>query len=111
MTLIKDKFDYDTDISDKYLIVGILPCEATDIILECATNYDIDFYIAMCGFIHSSLSSIYGLYGTSLELYQQQVIDKVEILLKRYPEKKLGITRLSNDSRNYPILYSNKAGK
>ncbi len=58
MTLIKDKFDYDTDISDKDLIVVILPCEATNIILECATNYDIDFYIAMCGFVYSSLSSI-----------------------------------------------------
>ena len=113
MEMHKEYFSMDTDISNTDLVVGIMPCEVTETILEKAISEDKDFYIAMCGCVHSPLSSMsmFG-FGTSPEIYQRQVMDKADALLQMYrSSKKLGITKLKDHPANYPILYSESTGK
>ena len=110
ITLHKEEFTLDTDISKADLLVGVMACEATETILESAIINDKDFYVAMCGCVHSAFSNMYTLgYGISPEFYQREVIEKAKYLLKQYGDKRtLEVTRLKNDPRDYPILYSKR---
>ena len=108
MTLHKEYFYKDTDIKSADLVVGIMPCESTELILENAIKSDKDFYVAMCGCVHSPLEYFYGCYGTSPEMYQEQVIGNAESLLKEYSDDKLEVTKMHNTPFDYPILYRKK---
>ncbi len=108
MTIHNEDFTNNTDISNTDLVVGIMPCEATETILESAIRNQKDFYVAMCGCVHSSLSNFYGFYGTSPELYQEQVIEKAKVLTKKYNNGTIEVTRLKNTEINYPIIYNKK---
>ena len=102
-------FTNDTDISNKDLVVGIMPCEATESILESAIKNRKDFYVAMCGCVHSPFSSMYGFgFGLSPYIYQQQVINKTEKLLSEYDNGRLEVTKLKNTEIDYPILYNRR---
>jgi len=107
--LHKEEFTLDTDVSKSNLLVGIMACEATESILESAIKNNKDFYVAMCGCVHSPLSymSYYGYYTTP-EMYQEQVITKAEHLLEEYPNGTLEVTKLENTPFDYPILYNRR---
>ena len=53
MTLIKDEFTTDTDVSNYDLMLGLFPCEATRSIVESAKKNNKDFYVAECGCGHA----------------------------------------------------------
>lgn len=107
MTLHKEYFNLDTDVSMYDLLVGIMPCEATESILESAISNKKDFYVAMCGCVHSPWESMYPFgFSTSPEIYQQQVISKAKKLMKEYNMGELGVTKLRTSPINYPILYN-----
>ena len=108
MTLHKEEFTTSTDVSQYDLITALLPCEATETIIESACKNRKDFYIAMCGCVHSDLGYFYGYMSTSPLLYQNQLIDKAERLLKEYDNGTLEITKLNNHPINYPILYNRR---
>ena len=109
MTLHKEYFNENTDINNSDLVVGIMPCEATESILANAIKSKKDFYVAMCGCVHSPLQSMYMFgYGTSPEIYQQQVIEKAQTLIKEYAPYHMEVTKLKNTPLNYPILYSRR---
>ncbi|MBQ4031536.1 MAG: hypothetical protein II625_07250 [Bacilli bacterium] len=106
----KEYFYNDTDISHADLVVGVMPCDATESILENAIASDKDFYVAMCGCVHSPLQSMsmFG-FGTSPEIYQAEVIDKAKTLLKQYGDhSRLEVTKLKDHPINYPILYNRR---
>lgn len=108
MVFHKELFSHDTDITDYDLVTGIMPCEATETILESAIRNRKDFYVAMCGCVHSPMSYFYGLYGTSPELYQQRVIEDARALSKKYDNGEIEVTRLKNTELDYPILYNKR---
>lgn len=108
MELHKEDFTTNTDISKYDLVTGIMPCGATESILESAIKNRKNFYVAMCGCVHSPLSYFYGYLGTSPELYQEKVIEDAKELMKTYDNGTLIITRLKNTEINYPILYNKK---
>ena len=113
MTLNKQYFNLDTDISSADLVVGVMPCEVTETILESAIANDKDFYVAMCGCVHSPMASMYMFgYDISPEMYQQEVISKAEMLLQKYGDNSsLEITQLEDHPINYPILYNKRHTK
>lgn len=49
LKLYKKKFNSNIDITDYDLLVGIMPCEATEIMIDTIDKYKKDFYIAFCG--------------------------------------------------------------
>jgi hypothetical protein len=107
MTLRKEEFKSNTDISNYDLVIGIMACEATESILENAIKNHKDFYVAMCGCVHADYGFYPGYYMTP-EDYQELVIDGAKKLIKEYNHGHLGITRLENTELNYPILYNKK---
>lgn len=50
--LYKQKFTLNTDISNYDLIIGMMPCDATELIIRSAGIYNKEFVIAMCGCVH-----------------------------------------------------------
>ncbi len=108
ITLHKEEFTSDTDLSKYDLVTGIMPCDATEIILENAIRNHKNFYVAMCGCVHDPLAYYYGYMGIAPEVYQEKVIAKAEKLLKEYDDGTLEVTQLKNTELNYPILYNKK---
>ena len=107
MTLHKTEFTSDTHIKEFDLLTGILPCGATESIVENACRNQKDFYIAMCGCTHFDYIP-WGMYVTP-EMYQDHVIDKTKRLLKEYDNGTLIVERLEGEKDlDYPILYNRK---
>ena len=112
ITIHNEYFQEDTDISFADLVVAIMPCEATEVILESAIKNRKPFYIAMCGCVHSPLASMYSFgFGTSPEIYQRQVISKAKSLIAEYGGAELQVTKLKDSPIDYPILYRKKLVK
>ncbi len=108
MTFHKETFTTETDLTNYDLVLGIMPCEATESILENAIKSRKDFYVAMCGCVHSPLSYFYGYYSISPELYQSHVINNAIKLSKEYDNGEIEVTRLKNTELDYPILYNRR---
>lgn len=110
MKLNKVLFTKDMSVESYDLITGILPCDATELIIEKACENRKNFYVAMCGCDHSNSAYSSYYYGQSYEeYYQDYVIDKTEELLKKYGNGNLKIKRLPKHfSAQYPILFNQK---
>ncbi len=109
MTIHNEYFREDTDIAFADLVVAIMPCDVTETILENAIKSGKPFYVAMCGCVHSPWASMYSFgFGTSPEIYQQQVMAKAESLIEEYGGEELQVTKLKNSPIDYPILYRKK---
>ena len=107
MTLYKEEFTSNTHIKEFDLITGIMPCEATELIIEQACRNQKHFYIAMCGCTHSDYVP-WPMY-TSPQIYQDQIIRKTSQLLKEYNNGELTIEKLAdNYDIDYPILSNRK---
>lgn len=107
MTLHKENFASDTHIKEFDLLTGILPCGATESIIENACRNQKDFYIAMCGCTHFEYIP-WGMYVTP-EMYQDYIIDKTNRLLEEYDNGTLIVERLEGEKElDYPILYNRK---
>jgi hypothetical protein len=107
MTLYKEEFTSETHIKEFDLITGIMPCEATELVIEQACRNKKDFYVAMCGCTHFDYIP-WGMYA-SPEMYQDYVISKTQSLLKEYDNGELVIEQLDdNYAIDYPILYNRK---
>ena len=107
MTLHKTEFTSEVHIKEFDLITGIMPCEATELVIEQACRNQKDFYVAMCGCTHFDYIP-WGMY-VSPEMYQDYVIRKTKQLLKEYNNGELVIEQLDdNYPIDYPILYNRK---
>lgn len=107
MSLHKEEFTAETRIKEFDLITAIMPCEATELIIEQACRNQKDFYLAMCGCVHFDYAP-WGMYIYP-EMYQDHVIRKAQSLLKEYDNGELVIEQLDdNYDIDYPILYNRK---
>ncbi len=107
MKLHMKKFTRETHIKEFDLITGIMPCGATETIIEQACRNGKDFYIAMCGCTHFEQIP-WGMYVTS-EMYQDYIIEKAESLLKEHDNGTLVVERFEDSYEiDYPILYNRK---
>ena len=107
MKLVKKEFTLDTDVSNFDLITGILPCGATEDIIESACKNNKNFYLAMCGCTHFKAFPLFT--PLTAETYQDHVIGLTNNLLKKYNNGELVIEKLDDSHElNYPILYNKK---
>ncbi len=107
MTLHKENFTTQINIKEFDLVTGIMPCKATEAIIESACRNQKNFYIAMCGCTHFEHIP-WGMYVTS-EMYQDYVIDKTNRLLDEYDNGTLVVEKLEGETEiDYPILYNRK---
>ncbi len=105
LILKKEEFTYDEDVTNYDLIIGIMPCDATEVLLRKAIENDKDFFVAMCGCSHFEVYSPY-MMGISPEYYRELLIEKVKRWLKKYDAGDLSIDYLDDKYEiPYPILY------
>ena len=108
MTLHRETFGYSTDLERYDLITGLMPCDATETIFECACRNQMDFYVALCGCVHSPGMFMYPFYITTEE-YHAWMIDRVKSMLSFYDNGELGIDYIDDGEQDpYPILYNRK---
>lgn len=48
LTLKNEIFTENTDIGHTKMIIGFMPCDATNLIIETACKHDVDFMVALC---------------------------------------------------------------
>ena len=107
LTLVREKLGANTDIRKYDLIVGIMPCEATELILEKACENNKDFFIALCGCVHLDFydSMLYG-----INQYKRYLLNKTKKLLEEYNNGTLCETSLAPRFKmEYPIIYNKKS--
>jgi len=107
ITLVKDVFYSKCDVSKYDLITGILPCDATDDIIESACKNNKNFYIAMCGCVHYDG---YPYDYMTPKYYQSCTINMAEKYLKEYDNGELVVEKLDDRfTIDYPIIYNKKS--
>ena len=99
MTLHKEYFTTNSDVSNHDLLVGIYPCEATEAIIESAIKNDKDFYVAMCGDAHSSDGS-----RITKVAYREKVIDTANNLALANGNYEMEVTKFDDPIYSYPIV-------
>ena len=77
LKLYKGEFNRFINISKYDLLVGIMPCDATDIIIDSIDKYKKDFYIAFCGCGKNTITPFYFHYF--VPEYDRQ-IEKLKII-------------------------------
>ena len=108
MTLHKEEFTKETDLTGADLVIGIHPCKATWAILENAIKHKKDFYVAMCGCDHTPGVEYMDFMEQSPYLFQKETINLAKRLLKKYPNGELQVTTLEGYPFDFPILYNKK---
>lgn len=105
MTLKKECFTLNTDITSTDLVTSIFPCEITLPIIEQACRNQKDFYIAMCGCSHLKM----GFHIVPPLVFQDHVMLETQKLLKEYDNGELVVDYLGDEYEfNFPILYNRK---
>ena len=111
MRLVKDSFSSATDIKSYDLIVGIMPCEATRIIIERACEERKDFYIALCDCVNDPvlLARDPFLRMKRPEDYHQMIFRIAEEFLDEYDNGYLQIEYMdSKYDQDAPIIYNKR---
>lgn len=108
MRLYKKEFNFQMNVSNYDLLIGLLPCNATEEIIKSAIMNDKDFYISMCGCNHSVEQfygmTIFGMYSN----YQQQMVELANDLMSKYNPNKEVVTYYMPEIYDvpYPVIYS-----
>lgn len=101
MKLVKEPFNLNTEIKDFDLVIGIMPCDATEAMVKKVCQNKKDFYLFMCGCTHFTYDQILA-YGLGSKSYQKYIIDLIESMIN----DKVNIdTFESRYELDYPILY------
>lgn len=104
LTLKKEKFESDSSIGTAKLIIGFMPCDATNLIIDIACKNNLDFMVALCE-------------GGARKGYEwieedEEWIEHVKYNAYRGIEGKnmgtLGIASLKEYGNPYPIIYNKR---
>lgn len=98
LKLVKSKFMINADIGDADLIIGLMPCEAADVIVDVALTKKIDFMVALCEG------------GTHIvdEDWPESIINRADTYVYKKKMGKLNITYLKEYGDPYPIIYNDR---
>ena len=111
MRLVKDSFSSQTDIKSYDLIVGIMPCEATRIMIQRACEERKDFYIALCSCVNDPvlLDQDPYLRYKPREVYLQLIIRMAQEYLDKYDNGTLQIEYMDPKyEQDAPIIYNKR---
>ncbi len=105
----KEKFTLKTKVPEGSLIVGFMPCEATQTLLEYATNNKLDFIVALCG-----CPPYNDCYGYEDDIYYDWLGNMKYLALRGIEDNdlgELGIASLKEFDDPYPIYFNKKLKK
>lgn len=100
LVLKKEKFSKNTDVSDYELLIGFMPCEATEVMIDSAIDNNKDFLIALCDGVHSAFDD----YNNYI-VWHKSIITSTKMKLNKL-NKDIGVTNLLKYNDPYPVIYS-----
>lgn len=105
ISLHKEKFTEETDISEYDVLIGIYSCEATELIIEKAVISHKEFYIGMCGCVPDKRHTSSSFYHD----YRNWLAD-LEKLAKKQEQYGYQVELRKNSEMFYPhpVIYSKK---
>ncbi len=101
--LKKEKFTENTDIFRTDILVGFMPCQATEILIKTACRNKKDFLVALCEGGHQEFEDFY-----DDTLWEEQMIDLAK---REIAENGMGVlekTNLESYGDPYPIIYNKR---
>lgn len=105
LRLVRENFSINTNISDADLLIGLMPCEACDVIVESALMYEKNFILALCeGGAHGEEFD----YFEDEEEWQNSIIRQTKKEVEEKGMGKLKIKYLKEYGNPYPIIYNDK---
>lgn len=109
IALHKEKFTEETDISSFDVLVGIMPCEATRLIIKKAIKDHKQFFIAMCGCTHYHDDEIpHNFWGPIFPNYQDWVNTVLKLALEQEHDNFNVTIEQKSKIYSYPIISSKK---
>lgn len=103
MTINKNKFSSDIDLSKYDLITGIMPCAVTRDLITAACQQNKDFYIGLCGCVPDNYEY------DDAETYLEKNLEFARKMCREYGRGDLQETQLDeNFVVKFPVIYSKK---
>lgn len=109
LSLKKENFTFDTNISNYDLLVSILPCTSTLVIVEKALMDNKDFFIGLCGCVHDYGygRKVYEYYLSHSDEYIETILDYINERVRAYGRSDINILYLEDNYNVFhPIVYS-----
>ena len=104
MKLYREEFTNEVDISKFDLVVSVMPCLATDIVLNSVFKNNKDFFLAFCGCNHHEFNPFY-----ACEPSYVYYLEDVDRLNRTYNLGDIVCDKLdSKYEANYPIIYNKR---
>lgn len=105
MVLKREKFNIKTDIRGNDLLIGLMPCEAANVIVESALKNKMDFALALCeGGPHGDMFD----YFEDEEEWRMSLIQYAAAMVEEQNMGKLKIKYLKEYGDPYPIIYNER---
>lgn len=103
LLLLKDIFSHNTQLGNTETLVGLLPCEATDVMIDLACKNKINFQIALCDCLIPDF-----FLGTENEeeAFKRYVIDPIKDKVKDAGMGNLEVLYLKEYDFENPIIYT-----
>lgn len=101
--LKKEKFSEDTDINKADLIIGFMPCEATELLIKKATNNKKDFFVALCEGRHNPFDDYF-----DTEEWTELIYYIASRGIERNSLGELEKTYLKDYGDPYPLIYNKR---
>ena len=103
--LMREAFSIHTDIQDANLLIGLMPCEATEDIICSACKNKVDFMIALCeGGMHGDEYD----YFEDEEEWLHSIICSARNSVRKSDLGKLQIQYLKKYHDPYPVIYNKR---
>lgn len=105
LVLCREKFTINTDLEDVDLLIGLMPCEAANVIVESAIENKKDFILALCeGGTHGDDFDGYG----DEEIWRANLISYAQEKIEENGLGKIKIKYLKEYGDPYPIIYNER---
>lgn len=102
-TLKREKFTEDTNIKKADLIIGFMPCEATEILIQQAVRNKKDFLVALCEGGHYSFDDYF-----DTDSWTESILYLAEQGIKKNKLGELVKVDLKEYGNPYPIIYNKR---
>jgi hypothetical protein len=105
----KENFTEKTIVPKNSLIIGFMPCEATELLIRYATKNKLDFMVALCG-----CPPINYYYGFDDDIYNDWRANMEYLAVSGIEDNKMGTIgyeTLKEFNDPYPVLFNKKVKK
>lgn len=103
LKLKKERFELNTDVSRADMIIGFMPCDATELLIRKAADNKLDFLVALCEGGHYEFDDFF-----DTEAWTESIICFASDKIKENGLGELVKTDLKAYGDPYPVIYNKR---